>query len=98
VQIPLCDVVEPPDFEELLAHYQNVIERDALRQILEFPFDSIQLERVLHGVRTLAPVIPEHGFVSDFGILANMNKQLHSLCSVVQQPVVSELTVFCLIF
>jgi len=63
MQIPLCDVVEPPDFEELLVHYQTVIERDALRQILEFPFDSIQLDRVRHGVRTLAPVIPEHGFV-----------------------------------
>lgn len=61
LQIPLCDVVEPPDFEELVAVYQNVIERDPLRQILEFPFDSIQLERVRRCVRTLAPVIPQHG-------------------------------------
>jgi len=57
----LCDVVEPPDFEELVALCQNVIERDPLRQILEFPFDSIQLEHVRRCVRTLAPVIPEHG-------------------------------------
>ena len=62
-QIPLCDVVEPPDFEELLSLYQNVIERDPLRQILEFPFDCIQLELVRRCVRTLAPVIPQRGSV-----------------------------------
>ena len=62
-QIPLCDVVDPPDFEDLLVLYQSVIERDPLRQILEFPFDSIQLELVRRCVRTLAPVIPEHGSV-----------------------------------
>jgi len=65
LQIPLCDVVEPPDIEELLVRYQSVIERDPLRQILEFPFDSIQLELVRRRVRTLAPVIPDHGFVCD---------------------------------
>ena len=60
-QIPLCDVVEPLDFEELVAVYQSLLERDPLRQILEFPFDSIQLKDVRRCVRTLAPVIPEHG-------------------------------------
>jgi len=60
-KIPLCDVVEPPDFEELVALYQSLIERDPLRQILEFPIDSVHLEHVRRCVRTLAPVIPEHG-------------------------------------
>ena len=40
-----------------------MIERDPLRQILEFSFDSIQLELIRRRVRTLAPVIPEHGSV-----------------------------------
>jgi len=62
-QIPLCDVVEPLDFEELLALYQSVIERDPLRHILEFAFDSIQLQLVRRCVRTVAPIIPEHGSV-----------------------------------
>ena len=64
LQIPLCDVVEPLDFEEVLAIYQTVLDRDPLRHILEFPFDSVQLQLVRRCVRTLAPVIPEHGSVS----------------------------------
>jgi len=72
----LCDVVEPLDFEELLAVYQTVIERDPLRHILEFPFDSIQLELVRRYVRTLAPVIPQHGSV--LCVMWHVCLQLHN--------------------
>ena len=64
-QVPLRDVVEPPDFEEFLALYQGSIERDQLRHLLEFPLDDVQVEVVRRKVRTVAPVIPERGSVTD---------------------------------
>ena len=57
----MCDVVEPPDYEELVAHFQGVIDRDPLHPILEFPADDLQFEIVRRKVRTIAPVIPERG-------------------------------------
>jgi len=58
-QVPLTDVVDPPDFEEFIAQNQNVIDRDPMSHLLEFPTDDIQVKRLCRPVRTIAPVIPE---------------------------------------
>jgi len=57
--------VEPPDFEDFLVLYQHAIDRDPLRHLLEFPVDDIQVEVVRRKVRTISPVIPERGYVTD---------------------------------
>jgi len=82
--------VEPVDYEELVILYQSVIERDPLRQILEFPLDSVQLELVRRSVRTLAPVIPEHGSVFSV-VLACV------LCTSVNQEAVSVCVCVCVL-
>ncbi|ELU18916.1 hypothetical protein CAPTEDRAFT_133102, partial [Capitella teleta] len=61
--VPLCDVVEPPDYEDFLHAQQTALERDPMRHLLEFPPDDVQLEVLQRKVRTIAPVVPEHGCV-----------------------------------
>jgi hypothetical protein len=61
LQVPLNDVVDPPDFEDFLAQHQNTMDRDPMNQLLEFPTDDIQVKRLCRTVRTIAPIIPERG-------------------------------------
>ena len=54
-------MVEPPDFEEFLYQHQAAVDRDPMRQLLEFPPDDVYVELLRRHCRTIAPVIPEHG-------------------------------------
>ena len=63
-QIPLCDVVEPLDFEDFLLQHQNAVDRDPMRQLLEYPPDDVTVEMLRRHCRTIAPIIPEHGYVA----------------------------------
>ena len=62
-QVPLCDVVDPPDFEDFLLQQQYVIERDPMRHLLDFPTDDVIVARLRRHVRTIAPIVPENGLV-----------------------------------
>ncbi len=64
LQVPLCDVVEPLDFEEFLQQHQNAVDRDPMRVLLEFPPDDVTVDMLRRRCRTIAPIIPEHGSVT----------------------------------
>ncbi|KAJ8985495.1 hypothetical protein NQ317_015034 [Molorchus minor] len=53
------DVVEPLDFEEFVNVYQNLIDRDPLRSILDIPQGDVEVEVIEKPIRTLQPIIPE---------------------------------------
>lgn len=53
------DVVEPLDFEEFIHGYQNLIDRDPLRSILEVPHGDVEVENIERPIRTLKPIVPE---------------------------------------
>lgn len=53
------DVAEPLDFEEFLNGYQNLIDRDPLRTILDIPQGDVEVEVIERPIRTLKPIVPE---------------------------------------
>nr|CAH7724340.1 unnamed protein product [Callosobruchus chinensis] len=53
------DVAEPLDFEEFLSGYQNLIDRDPLRSILDIPPGDVEVEVIERPIRTLQLVVPE---------------------------------------
>ncbi|KAJ8930196.1 hypothetical protein NQ314_017036 [Rhamnusium bicolor] len=53
------DVVEPLDFEEFVNVYQNSIDRDSLRPILDIPQGDVEVEVIERPIRTLQPIVPE---------------------------------------
>jgi hypothetical protein len=53
------DVVDPVDFEEFLGQYQNLIDRDPLRSILDVPQGDVEVDIIERPIRTLQPLLPE---------------------------------------
>ncbi|KAK9712392.1 C2 domain in Dock180 and Zizimin protein [Popillia japonica] len=53
------DIIEPLDYEDFLAQYQVLIERDPLRSILDVPLGDVDVKIIERPIRTLAPIIPE---------------------------------------
>ncbi|KAJ8913567.1 hypothetical protein NQ315_017118 [Exocentrus adspersus] len=53
------DVIEPLDFEEFVSGYQNLIDRDPLRSILDVPQGDVEVEIIERPIRTLQPIVPE---------------------------------------
>lgn len=43
--------------------HQTSIEKDPMRELLEFPNDDIEVRLLSKQCRTIAPIIPEHGLV-----------------------------------
>ncbi|XP_060040571.1 dedicator of cytokinesis protein 6 isoform X2 [Erinaceus europaeus] len=59
--VPLTEVVEPLDFEEVLLSCPPDAEPGPLRDLAEFPADDLQLELRPRECRTTEPGIPEDG-------------------------------------
>ncbi|XP_035909573.1 dedicator of cytokinesis protein 7 [Anopheles stephensi] len=57
--ISLCDLVEPIDYEEFLAQHSNLLQKDHLRSILDFPSGDVQVRIVPRKIRTIEHVIPK---------------------------------------
>ncbi|XP_067118403.1 dedicator of cytokinesis protein 7 isoform X1 [Centruroides vittatus] len=63
--IPLCDVVDPLDFEDFLNQHQDQADRDPIHHLLEFPPDDIEVGIVPRKIRTVGPIVPENEDGSD---------------------------------
>lgn len=44
-----------------MSQHENVVERDNLRHLLEFPGDDVNVEVVQRHVRTITSIVPEPG-------------------------------------
>ena len=58
-QIPLNEVVEPPDFEEIVLQNQPFNENDPKSKMLEFPDDDIEVTTIPRQCRTVKPCFPK---------------------------------------
>ncbi|XP_055333628.1 dedicator of cytokinesis protein 7-like isoform X2 [Paramacrobiotus metropolitanus] len=54
------DSVEPVDYEEFIRFHQSIIDRDALRHLLQFPIDDIEVKNLQKKTRTVVAVVPEN--------------------------------------
>nr|XP_026255378.1 dedicator of cytokinesis protein 6 isoform X1 [Urocitellus parryii] len=59
--VPLTEVVEPLDFEDVLLSRPPDAEPGPLRELVEFPCDDLELQRQPRECRTTEPGIPEDG-------------------------------------
>nr|CAD7428672.1 unnamed protein product [Timema monikensis] len=59
LQMSLCDVVDPLDYEEFIQQHQLLLDRDPLHHVLDFPENDIRVGIVPRKIRTLSPVVPE---------------------------------------
>ncbi|KAM5238041.1 dedicator of cytokinesis protein 6 [Ctenodactylus gundi] len=59
--VPLTEVVEPLDFEDVLLSRPPDAEPGPLRDLLEFPADDLELQLQPRECRTVEPGIPEEG-------------------------------------
>ncbi|XP_035782880.1 dedicator of cytokinesis protein 7-like [Anopheles albimanus] len=57
--ISLCDLVEPIDYEEFLAQHFNLLQKDSLRSILDFPSNDVQVKIVPRKIRTINHQVPK---------------------------------------
>ncbi|KAK8766565.1 hypothetical protein V5799_006661 [Amblyomma americanum] len=57
--VPLSDVVEPLDFEEFLQQHQDLVDRDAISELLDFPPDDVEVGILPRKCRTIQPIVPE---------------------------------------
>ncbi|XP_055593172.1 dedicator of cytokinesis protein 7 [Uranotaenia lowii] len=57
--ISLCELIEPIDYEEFLAQHSNLLMRDSLRSILDFPGNDVQVRVVPRKIRTIEHVVPQ---------------------------------------
>ncbi|XP_075527914.1 dedicator of cytokinesis isoform X1 [Dermacentor variabilis] len=57
--VPLTDVVEPLDFEEFLQQHQDLSDRDAISDLLDFPPDDVEVGILPRKCRTIEPIVPE---------------------------------------
>ncbi|CAG9827394.1 unnamed protein product [Diabrotica balteata] len=53
------EIVEPLEFEDFLQSYQNLIDRDPLRAILDIPQGDVEVEIIERPIRTIRPILPE---------------------------------------
>lgn len=62
-QVPLTEVIEPLDFEEVLLSQPPDAEPGPLRDLVEFPADDLELLLQPRECRTTEPGVPEEGCV-----------------------------------
>ena len=60
-QLTLTDVVDPPDYEDFVLQNQCLVERDPFRDLLLYPEDDIEVQKVPKPCRTISLLIPEPG-------------------------------------
>lgn len=54
----MCDLIEHLDYEDFLLQHYNIICRDSLRNILDFPVNDVQIKEIERKIRTLHHVVP----------------------------------------
>ncbi|RZF36641.1 hypothetical protein LSTR_LSTR012320 [Laodelphax striatellus] len=54
-----CDTVEPLDYEEFIQQHQLLLDRDPLRDILDFPPNDIEVCVLPRKIRTQTPSVPK---------------------------------------
>lgn len=59
LKVSLTELVDPIDYEEFLQHHYNLISRDPLRHILDFPPCDVQMKRIDRKIRTIEPIVPK---------------------------------------
>lgn len=62
-QVPLTEVIEPLDFEDMLLSRPPDAEPGPLRDLVEFPADDLELLLQPRECRTTEPAMPEDGWV-----------------------------------
>ncbi|XP_078656490.1 dedicator of cytokinesis protein 7-like isoform X1 [Branchiostoma floridae x Branchiostoma belcheri] len=63
--VALTDVVEPLDFEDFISQHQHTLEKEQLREFLDFPVDDLEIGVVPREIRTLEPCVPQNGYEQD---------------------------------
>ncbi|XP_064626372.1 dedicator of cytokinesis protein 7-like isoform X5 [Lineus longissimus] len=63
--VPINEVVKPIDYEDFVVQHQTSIEKDSMRELLEFPPNDVEVKLLPKQCRTIAPIIPEHGYEAD---------------------------------
>lgn len=66
------ELVEPPEFEDLVRQSKPGSEKNSLNLMKEFPLDDLQVELVHRKIRTVVPAIIENEFV-----YSDLLKQFH---------------------
>lgn len=51
-------MVEPLDYEDFLVQHSNLLCRDPLRSILDFPPGDVQVKTILRKIRTVEHITP----------------------------------------
>lgn len=62
-QVPLTEVIEPLDFEDVLLSRPPEVEPGPLRDLIEFPEDDLELLKQPRECRTTESGVPEDGCV-----------------------------------
>lgn len=57
-QISLSEIVEPVDYEDFLIQHYNLLSRDPLRSILDFPTGDVQVKVIPRKIRTVDHIVP----------------------------------------
>ena len=72
MQIPLNEVVEPPEFEEIVMANQPFNENDPKSKMLEFPDDDMEVTTIPRQCRTVLPCFPkELGYMTTILFISN---------------------------
>ncbi len=58
-QLSLNELVDPIDYEDFISQHQNLISRDPLRAILDFPPIDLQVKEIPRKIRTQEYVLPK---------------------------------------
>lgn len=61
LQVPLTDVVDPPDYEEFVLQNSCTVERDPFRDLILYPEDDVDVHSMPRKCRTVKPIVPELG-------------------------------------
>lgn len=59
IKISLSELVEPLDYEEFLIQHSNLLNRDPLRTMLDFPVDDVQVKIIPRKIRTTEYIVPK---------------------------------------
>lgn len=59
LQVSLTELVDPIDYEDFLQQHTNLVSRDPLHHILDFPPADVQMKRIDRKIRTTNPIVPK---------------------------------------
>ncbi|KAF4523421.1 hypothetical protein B566_EDAN007893 [Ephemera danica] len=92
LSIASYDITEPLDYEEFLQQHQTVVNRDPLRDVLEFPENDLDVGIIPRTIRTEVNIVPEedklsahvrdclHCYTSDWVVVSHRYRHHSSSC------------------